>query len=98
MPTKEREPINKKPRERVPSAKPVKRRPMASRASKPVRSGRSSKSQAVTGWGGWTANTDWPELIKDLAGLALLVFGVVVLFSLFSYDPLDASPNQAGPH
>jgi DNA segregation ATPase FtsK/SpoIIIE-like protein len=35
-------------------------------------------------------------LIKDLAGLALLVFGVVILFSLFSYDPADSSPNTTG--
>jgi DNA segregation ATPase FtsK/SpoIIIE, S-DNA-T family len=47
-------------------------------------------------WGGWTANTNWPELIKDLAGLVLLVFGVVVLFSLFSFDASDSSFIRAG--
>jgi DNA segregation ATPase FtsK/SpoIIIE, S-DNA-T family len=99
MPIKEPETINKRPPNRASNKRPASRRAATGRATKPTaRSSRSTKSQAVTFWGGWAANTNWPELIKDLAGLALLVFGVVVLFSLFSYDPLDASPNQAGPY
>ncbi|NOT59885.1 MAG: hypothetical protein HOP19_06625, partial [Acidobacteria bacterium] len=46
--------------------------------------------------GNWVANTNWPELLKDLSGLILLVLGVVVMFSLLSYDPSDPSTNVTG--
>lgn len=59
------------------------------------RSSRATKAEP-TFLGGWAANTNWPELAKDLTGLVLLVLGVVVLFSLFSFDPSDPSFLRAG--
>ncbi len=96
MPIREPETINKKRPSRASDARSAKRKTGAGRATRQTRSSRSTKSQPVTAWSNWTANTNWPELIKDLAGLALLVFGVVILFSLFSYDPADSSPNTTG--
>lgn len=85
------------------ASRPTNSRPAASRkgpaGTRPTRStrtGRKTKAEAGPAWGGWTANTNWPELIKDLTGLLLLVLGVVVLFSLFSFDPADSSHLTTG--
>ncbi len=70
-------------------------------AKAPAKSKKKSKQQyedddEPTFIGNWVANTNWPELLKDLSGLILLVLGLVVMFSLLSYDPSDPSSNVTG--
>ena len=93
MATKEAQYINEKP----PAPKP--KRPRVN--EKPAPKSRSKKAARYaddepTFIGNWVANTNWPELFRELSGLILLVFGLVVMFSLFSYDPNDKSVNTAG--
>ncbi len=106
MPIRETETINDKPRSRVPQVKGGGRKTAAergprvgtaSRHTKSHRSSRATRSEPAFSLASWTANTDWAELIKDLAGLVLLVFGVVLMFSLVSYDKADPSINSVGP-
>lgn len=106
MPIRETETINDKPRSRATQSKGggrktaserVTRAGGAGRHTKSHRAGRATKSEPTFSLAGWTANTDWAELLKDLAGLVLLVFGVVLMFSLVSYDKSDPSINSVGP-
>jgi S-DNA-T family DNA segregation ATPase FtsK/SpoIIIE len=92
MPTKEVQYIN----EKAPAPKPKRQKVN----EKPVTKSRGKKSTArnddePTFIGTWVANTNWPELFRELSGLILLVFGLVVMFSLLSYDPNDRSVNTA---
>lgn len=105
MPIRETETINDKPRSRAAQPKGGGRKTAAERVTraggtgrhtKSHRPSRATKSEPTFSFASWTANTDWAELLKDLAGLVLLVFGVVLLFSLVSYDKADPSVNSVG--
>ena len=71
---------------------PINARP----AAKSKKKSKQYEEDEPTFIGNWVANTNWPELLKDLSGLILLVLGVVVMFSLLSYDPSDPSSNVTG--
>lgn len=105
MPIRDTETINDKTRSRAAQPKGGGRKTATERATrasgggrntKSHRTSRATKSEPTFSLANWTANTDWAELLKDLAGLVLLVFGVVLLFSLVSYDKADPSVNTVG--
>ncbi|MBI1764489.1 MAG: DNA translocase FtsK [Acidobacteria bacterium] len=102
MSIRETETINGKPRSRAAQPRGGGRKTAAERVTragrhtKSHRTSRATKAEPTFSFASWTANTDWAELLKDLAGLVLLVFGVVLLFSLVSYDKADPSVNTVG--
>lgn len=98
MPNRNSEVTNARSRNRVAATKGGARATRAGgRGSRNTRAGRNTRSEPTFSFANWTANTDWAELLKDLAGLVLLVFGVVLLFALFSYSKFDPSGNNVGP-